>query len=286
MAVYKRGYQRYQGPVTGHYTRLMALPRFAWERLFQQRLMIVLTAVSCLWPLLCAVFIYISNHSELWAGLGGGLKKMLAIDASFFLVYMDVQSAFCILLAALAGPGLIAPDLSNNALPLYFSRPLSRIDYVGARMMTLVGMLSLVTWIPGLLLFGMQVGMAPSGWFATHWRLGAGVFLGFFFWIAVVSLVALASSAWVKWRLVAGALILGFFFILAGAAKMINGIFRVEWGSVINPAMAAYTVWCALLGKDIPEGMDISTSLLCLGGLIAALGLILERKLRPVEVIS
>jgi ABC-2 type transport system permease protein len=243
-------------------------------------------AVSCLWPLLCAVFIYISNHSELWAGLGGGLKKMLEIDAQFFLIFMNVQSTFCILLAALAGPGLIAPDLANNALPLYFSRPLTRVDYVAARMTTLIGMLSLVTWVPGLALFGMQIGMSAPGWLANQWRLGAGLVAGFLFWIVIVSLVALASSAYVKWRLIAGALILGFFFILAGAAQMVNGIFRVDWGSHFNPAKAAYTVWCGLLGAELPAGMDLTTSISALGALIVVLAVVLERKLRPVEVVS
>ena len=37
MAVYKRGYQRYQGALTSQWSRLMVLPRFAWERLMQQR---------------------------------------------------------------------------------------------------------------------------------------------------------------------------------------------------------------------------------------------------------
>lgn len=286
MAVYKRGYQRYQGPVSGHYARLLALPRFAWRRLFEQRLMIVLLALSCLWPLLCGVFIYVSNHSELWAGLGGGLSKMLAIDGKFFLVFMDVQAGFCVVLAALAGPGLIAPDLANNALPLYFSRPLSRLDYVVARMTTLIGMLSLVTWVPGLVLFSMQIGMAGTKWLAGHWHYGAGLLAGFFVWIVIVSMVALASSAYVKWRLIAGALILGFFFVLAGAAKMVNGIFRVEWGSIFNPAMNAYALWCALLGQDLPEGMDLASSAAALAALLAVLALVLERKLRPVEVIS
>jgi ABC-2 type transport system permease protein len=286
MAVYKRGYQRYQGPVTGHYARLLALPRFAWQQLFQQRLMVALLALSCLWPLLCAVFIYISNHSELWAGLGGGLKNFLQINGRFFLVFMDVQAGFCILLAALAGPGLIAPDLANNALPLYFSRPLTRVDYVLARMITLAGMLSLVTWVPGLALFGMQVGMAAPGWFGNNWYLGGGLVAGFLVWIAIVSMVALASSAYVKWRLIASALILGFFFLLAGAGKMVNGIFRVEWGSLFNPSMAAYSVWCSLLGQELPEGMELGSSIGALAAIVVVLALVLERKLRPVEVIS
>jgi len=29
MAIYKRGYERYQGPLTSHWTRVLVLPRFA-----------------------------------------------------------------------------------------------------------------------------------------------------------------------------------------------------------------------------------------------------------------
>ena len=71
------------------------------------------------------------------------------------------RRGFAVFLAALAGPGLIAPDLANNALPLYFSRPLTRWSYALARLTVLVGMLSVVTWVPGLMLFGLQV--RPGG---------------------------------------------------------------------------------------------------------------------------
>src|SRR5512140_1704759 len=128
MAVYKRGYQRYQGPYTPHWMRVLAFPRFAWRRLMEQRLVAIVMVASLFWPLLCAGFIYLSNHSELWQGLGGGVASFLEINSKFFSVFMYPQAVFALILAALAGPGLVAPDLTNNALPLYFSRPLSRFD--------------------------------------------------------------------------------------------------------------------------------------------------------------
>ena len=90
----------------------------------------------------------------------------------------------------------------------------------------LVGILSPVTWIPGLLLFGMQVGMAGGTWFSENWKLGVGLLVGLLIWILLVSLVAMTSSAYVKWRVVAGALVLGVFFVLAGAAEMTNAVLR------------------------------------------------------------
>jgi len=286
MAIYKRGYERYQGPLTSHWTRVLVLPRFAWRRLFQQRLVLILLIASFIWPLLCGLFIYLSNRLDLLQSLPGDLKSMLDINGSFFLVFMNVQAVFSVLLAALAGPGLIAPDLANNALPLYFSRPLTRVDYVAARMTTLVGLLSLVTWLPGVLLFWMQAGMAGWTWFTKNWYLGAGIFCGFGAWILVVSLVALACSAYVKWRIVAGGLVLGFFFLLTGVAQMVNLVLSVGWGSLLNPARSMYIIWSAMLGVSPPPGPGLWDCVFMLAGMAVVLGLILERKLRAVEVIS
>lgn len=285
MAVYKRGYQRYNGPRAAHLERLLVLPREAWRRLTGQRIVTALLALSCIWPLLCALFIYVANHAELWAGLGRDFSNILAIDSAFVLTFMKVQSVFSVLLAALAGPGLISPDLGNQGLALYFSRPISRLEYVLAKMAALVWLLSLVTWIPGLVLFVMQASMAEAGWALANWRLGAGLMLGFWLWVALVALVALASSAWVRWRLIAGGVVLGFFFVLSGIGVLVNAIFRVEWGDLINPLRAAYGVWCSLMGAEMPAGLSLPTALVSLALMGTILSLALERRLRPVEVV-
>jgi ABC-2 type transport system permease protein len=286
MAVYRRGYHRYQGKITGHWTRFTVLPRFAWHRLFQQRLVIILTVVAFLWPLLCALFIYLTNHADLLKGLEPEFRSFIEVDGKFFMIFMNVQSACAIFLAALVGPGLIAPDLANNALPLYFSRPMTRSDYAFARLAVLFGMLSLITWVPGLLLFGMQTGMAGAWWFWAHWTMGAGILAGFAIWVLLVSMVALAGSAYVRWRVVAGAFVLGYFFLLSGVSLMINGVFRVTWGHALNPAWAVNRIWCAMLSVDPPEGPGLAACASVLAGMILLLSWVLERKLRPVEVIT
>src|ERR687898_2973492 len=286
MAVYKRGYRRYAGPLTGRWTRFMVLPRYAWRRLYQQRLVLLLTMAAFLWPLLCAGFVYLTNHVELLQGLDPEFRAFIQVDGRFFAVFMYVQAGFAVFIAALAGPGLIAPDLANNALPLYFSRPLTRWSYALARLTVLVGMLSVVTWIPGLILFGLQVGLAGGSWFRANWTLGAGMVAGFLIWLLILSLVAMASSAYVKWRVVAAALSLAFFFILGGIAEMIDNVLRVTWGHIIDPAWAVNRVWCALLGVDPPRGPGAAASAWALVAMVVLLVVVIERKLRPVEVVS
>jgi ABC-2 type transport system permease protein len=191
-----------------------------------------------------------------------------------------------VFLAALAGPGLIAPDLANNALPLYFSRPITRWSYALARLTVLVGMLSVVTWIPGLILFGLQAGLAGGSWFRANWTLGLGMVVGFLVWLLILSLVAMASSAYVKWRVVAAAVSLAFFFILGGVAEVIDNVLRVTWGHIIDPAWAVNRVWCALLGVDAPRGPGAAASAWALAAMILLLVAVIERKLRPVEIVS
>src|SRR6186713_1072911 len=160
MSVYKRGYRRYSGPLTGRWTRFLVLPRYAWRRLYQQRLVLLLTILAFVWPLLCAGFIYLTNHAELLQGLDREFREFIQVDGRFFSIFMYVQAGFAVFLAALAGPGLVAPDLASNAL---------------ARLTVIIGMLSVVTWVPGLLLFALQVGLAGGWWFIANWTLGAGM---------------------------------------------------------------------------------------------------------------
>ena len=108
---------------------------------------------------------------------------------------------------------------------------------------------------------------------------------GFLVWLLVLSLVAMASSAYVKWRVVAGAVSLAFFFILSGVAEMIDSVFRVNWGHIIDPAWAVNQIGCALLGVELPEGPGAWASALSLSVMVLLLVVVIERKLRPVEVV-
>src|SRR5262249_39714000 len=127
---------------------------------------------------------------------------------------------------------------------------------------------------------------AGWSWFSENWALGTGVFFGFLLWILFVALVALASSALVKWRIVAGALVLGVFFVMAGAAELANAVLRVEWAWAFNPARSMNQIWRWMLGADSLRGPGAFECLAVIGVAAAVLMLVLARKLRPVEVVS
>ena len=80
-----------------------------------------------------------------------------------------------------------------------------------------------------------------------------GVFIGPLIWITILSLIAMAISAWVQWKIAAGALILGVFFAGAGFGAAINAVMRTNYGSLIDLTQVNDTIWTQLFrnhGRD------------------------------------
>ena len=102
MSVYKRGYRRYSGPLTGRWARFLVLPRYAWRRLYQQRLVLLLTILAFMWPLLCAGFIYLTNYVELLQGLDPEFRQFIQVNGQFFSIFMYVQGSFAVFLVRAA----------------------------------------------------------------------------------------------------------------------------------------------------------------------------------------
>ena len=162
--------------------------------------------LACLLAFLSLLLIYLVHSATLLEQIGVR-NQILAIDNEFFFHFMAVQGVLAFLLTAFVGPGLISPDLANGALPLYFCRPFSRAEYVLGKSSVLAILLSQITWIPGLILFGMQASLAGPGWAWDHLWMAWSLVISSLIWIAFLSLLAMALSAWVKWRVVAGALL-------------------------------------------------------------------------------
>ena len=107
--------------------------------------------MACLfYPVGCAAFIYLAHNLSVLNALNLPAGQYLQINSNFFRYFCGFQGSLAVLLTAFVGPSLVAPDVANNAMPLYFCRPFSRTEYVLGKMSLLVTMLSLITWIPGL----------------------------------------------------------------------------------------------------------------------------------------
>jgi len=256
MAVYKRTYTGYSGATTAGAPRFLILTRYSFGKLFQSRFLVIFMAVCLFYPIGCAAFIYLEHNLQFAQRLFPRLQ-IRSVDTWFFYYFCTVQGAFAYLLAALVGPGLVSPDLANGAMPLYFCRPFSRVQYVMGKMGVLLSLLALMTWIPGLLLFLIESSVSGWDWGWDHLWIAWAVFFGLLMWDVVLGLIALAMSAWVRWRIAAGALVLGIFFAGAGFGSAIDTVLRTSYGSLIDLTQVAHTIWANLLRYD--SGTDMRT---------------------------
>lgn len=247
MAVYKRTYRPYGGLLTDERTRFLVLPRFAIDDLLVSRLLIGYL-VLCFLPILIETAIIYVEHSEAARALISMRGNLVPIDAKFFRYCITFQGGMAFLLAAWVGPTLVSPDLANNALPLFLSRPFSRFEYVLGKASVLLFMLSVITWVPVLGLFFLQAGTEGQGWYWTNGYMARAIVLGGLLWVSILSLLSLAISAWVRWRIVASALLFGIFFVLAGFGEAINSVLRTYWGRIINLQYLMNVVWNDLFG--------------------------------------
>jgi ABC-2 type transport system permease protein len=152
--------------------------------------------------------------------------RLLKDDASFFNVFFtfDLMLFNIILLCVFIGSELISADLKFNALPLYFSRPLDRKDYILGKYSILVFYLLVFTWFPGMLLIVFKV--IFTGSFSYNIVVLMAVFL-FPLIVSVffASLTLLISSFSSNRKFVWIAIFL--IYIFSGAlGEIMNGIFK------------------------------------------------------------
>lgn len=295
MAVYRRIYRPYSGRFTKDSFRFLVLTRYGLKTLFDSRPLLAFFVGCNLSSLLFVAAIYVS-HSAAAQALLNMKGAILNVDNFFFMRYLLFQATLSFLIAAWVGPGLISADLSNDALPLYFARPFSRTEYVLGKFSVIATMLSAVTWIPGLIMFGLQANLAGWDWFSKYYWVAGSIFLGSWVWIALLALLALALSAWVKWKIASTTLMLGVFFALAAFGEAVNEVLRTNWGRIFNLGYLIGVIWIDLF-RVAPVQERINTIIVSFSPLpswaawIALLALaafcllMLNRKLKAREVV-
>ncbi len=299
MAVYKKTYRRYDGPLTPQWSRFLILPRYAFEDMRRSRFFSTFFLASLICPVVCALIIYLRHNLSALEVLGLQADQIVTINSKFFLFYLGFQSMLAFFLTAFVGPGLVSPDLANNAMPLYLSRPFGRSDYVLGKMSVLMILLSVMTWIPGLLLFLLQSYLEGVGWLTGNVRIAGALFFGSWIWILILALLILALSAWVKWKPVAGGLLFVVFFVGTGFGAAINAVLRTKWGHLINLSHLMGTVWVWLFEEPMKRGagavffrvqrgeeIPIWTAWAALVGLCLICLYLLSRKIRGMEVVQ
>ena len=141
----------------------------------------------------------------------------------------EIGGLFAIFIAAQA-PELVVNDMRHRVLPLYFSRPIGRLDYVAAKLSALVLALLSLTLLPVLLLFLGRVLAAEDALAALRDEIGAlpGIVGSGLLHAIVLASIGLAVCAVAGRRAYAAAAVLAIFLV----GSVVSGVFEDRGGAL------------------------------------------------------
>jgi ABC-2 type transport system permease protein len=261
MPIFDQGYQHWQGSLSGLATRWWIITihgvRMQWKNKWTRRIVVMsifpalmLATALTLWGLFEQKVSFLMPLIRLMQGLP---KEIVTEPRAYrpsiwtfcYYYFFQIEIMFALLLVLVVGPGLISQDLRFNAIPLYFSRPLRRLDYFAGKLGVIGFYVSAVMIFPALLAYALGVAFSLDlGVIKDTARVLAGS-------LAFGGVVVLS----------AGSLMLAF-SSLSKNSRFVAGLMVVAW--VVSEAVAGVMIqtvnrpWCRATsyGGDLARMLD------------------------------
>jgi ABC-2 type transport system permease protein len=224
---------------------------------------------------------------QIYAAANLPQAAFLAPTPETFREFLDQQAIFVFFVTVYIGAGLIANDRRANALQIYLSKPLTRAEYIFGKLAILMAFLLFVTWLPAMLLLVVQIALAGNlTFFKNNLFLFPAITLFSFLYVTTVASTMLALSSLSKSSRYVGILYAGVIFFtqaIYGVLLVVTRSTAMSWISVsANLSQVGNVIFRQPLKYDTPWPV----SLLVVLGLVVVSGLILERRVRGVEVVA
>ena len=278
MPIHDQGYRRYAGLREAHGRTWLVIARAGMMERLRERKFLGLLLFAWLPFLVRAVQLYVAaNYQQ---------ASFLAATPSMFRDFLAQQGVFVFFITLYVGSGLIANDRRANALQIYLSKPLSRIDYVVGKLATLLVFLTAVTWVPGILLLIMQILFAGN---LTFLKANLFLFPAITVFAAVTVLMSsftmLALSSLSKSRRFVAVMYAGLIFFTAAMYQALRGITGSSNWVFISPGDVLDVIGDRIFRSTEPENL-LPIALVTVVVLLAGSVLVLERRVRGVEVVT
>jgi hypothetical protein len=239
MPIFDQGYQHWRGPLSRHAWRWLTIARHGVRVQMQNRVLRLFLLFAWL-PAIGLVLAMV-----LWGLVEQKSEGVLAFARNIFpedvlreprtfratvwtLAYsffFKTEMFFIMLSVVVAGPGLISQDLRFNALPLYFARPLNRLDYflgklgvIGALVLSVAVGPAVLAYVIGAC-FSLDLSVVKD----TYSVLLASVAYGLVITLSVGSLM-LAMSSLTRRSLYVGITWAGFWIITSLVGTILTAI--------------------------------------------------------------
>ncbi len=279
MPIHDQGYRRYGG---------RRAPRGrAWKVIAAAGLRTFFSRRAFLGLLLFSWIQFFVRVVQIYAATTLPQAAFLAPTPETFRQFFDIQELFVFVVTVYVGAGLIANDRRANALQIYLSKPLTRAEYVFGKLTILMTVLLLVTWVPAIALLIVQVLFAGNFTFVrSNAYLLPAITLFSFINVVTVSTTMLALSSISNSSRYVAILYVGAIFFsraLFNVLRLVTGTSMVSWISFsVNIEQVGNAIFRLSPQYDTPWPV----SLLMIIGLIVASALVLERRVRGVEIVA
>jgi ABC-2 type transport system permease protein len=279
MPIHDQGYQRYGGNrvQTGS----------AWQVIAAAGLRTVLVQRKFLGLMLLAWAPFLVRTVQAYAAANIPQASILALKPETFREFLETQAFFVFVITIFVGSGLIAADRRANALQLYLAKPLTRWEYVAGKMAVLFTLLIAVTFLPAVLLLLVQIGFAGSFTFLTsNLYLIPAITLYALAQVLLASTTMLALSSLSKSSRFVAVMYAGLIFFTAALFQAVRGITGSSVFAWLSPGDSLELLGDAIFRLPLRYDLPLWAATLVVVGLMVASGLILERRVRAVEIVS
>ena len=278
MPIHDQGYRRYAGQREAHGRTWLVIARAGIMERLRERKFLGLLLVAWLPFLVRSVQLYVAaNYAQ---------ASFFNATPALFRDFLAQQGVFVFFITLYVGSGLIANDRRANALQIYLSKPLSRVDYVVGKLATLLIFLTAVTWLPGILLLIMQILFAGN---LTFLKANLFLFPAITVFAAVTVLTSsftmLALSSLSKSRRFVAVMYAGLIFFTAAMYQALRGITGTTAWVFISPGDVLDVIGDRIFRSTEPENL-LPIALVTVVVLLAGSVFVLERRVRGVEVVT
>jgi ABC-2 type transport system permease protein len=279
LPIHDQGYRRYGGKKEPHGRTWWVIARAGILERIRERRFLALLLFAWSPFIVRAVQIYVSsNFSQ---------ASFLAPSAETFREFLGQQSIFVFFVTIYVGSGLIANDRRANALQIYLSKPLTRVEYIAGKLVTLLGFLTVVTWLPAILLLLVQVMFAGSTAFIrANLFLFPGITLFAGIQILLSAFAMLALSSMTKSGRFVAVMYAGIIFFTAAMYQALRAITGSRNWAWISPGDVLEVIAAGIFRSPGGTSIPVPVALLVVAVLIGGSIWILERRVRAVEVVT
>lgn len=279
MPIHDQGYRRYEGKRVPVGRAWWTMARMHLVSAFRRRWFLMMLFAGWIQFFVLALIIVAPVFFPQLSGVTSTTPQT-------FRDFLTRQQFFVFIITIVLG-GLIADDRRANALQLYLSKPLTRVEYIVGKAAPLLILILGVTLLPALCLLVVQIVFSGSfGFLTNNLFVLPAITLASLARALLSTFTILALSSLSKSRRFVAVMYAGLIFFTSSMHQVLRSITGSRSWAAISPGnmVDVFSDW--VFRVRAPQPVPVYVAVLVIVGLIAVSLWVLERRVRPVEIVA